>query len=419
MKLKQPYNMQEIKLPIYIKADINYSEILEKCKTAKNANGELFPIESIGNFEIHKNGKLMFKHLDSNLELFINPRIWNEVKAKDPSSGFYYKIDLNEDSNRLEGNTRKLHVAEETTTNLDITDSVDDIIDKIQEVQLKDVQYDPRLFVPIKTGKYLDKFWSRSIGILPGTNVMITGDPGIGKSSNMMDILIGIHETDISKRVLYISAEMNRNDMREFLQFYPGLDQINFLFLGEYLTDPNSEFKPFQALLASLEKGWDIVVLDSLFEIQSVIQEDLDINSFKRGEKWMLDLMNKHNAGFNRLNLYTSFLVIQQKNKSGQYVGSKRLEHMTTAFLQLLWDPKEHGKRYMVFEKNRKGKEKVKLYYTMDEKKGVVYDEVRHTKELEFMQILAENTGLGIDQMDETYFERLFNDQLVNQNEQA
>lgn len=411
--------MQKIKLPIYLKAEFNHSEIIEKCKTARNSAGELFPIDLIGSFEIHKNGKLMFKQLDSNLELFVNPRIWNEVKAKDPASGFYYKIDLNEDQGRLEGNIRKLHIAEEVNTDIDLPVVLEDIIDKIHEVQLKDIQYDPRLFVPIKTGKYLDKFWSRSNGILPGTNVMITGDPGIGKSSNMMDILIGIHETDSSKRVLYISAEMNRNDMREFLQFYPGLDTINFLFLGEYLTDPNSEFKPFQALLASLEKGWDIVVLDSLFEIQSMIQEDLDISSFKRGEKWMLDLMNKHNAGFNRLNLYTSFLVIQQKNKSGQYVGSKRLEHMTTAFLQLLWDPKEHGRRYMIFEKNRKGREKVKLYYNMDEKKGVVYDELRHTKELEFMEILKENTGLGIEQMDESYFDKLFSEQLENQDEQA
>ena len=92
---------------------------------------------------------------------------------------------------------------------------------------------------------------------------------------------------------------------------------------------------------------------------------------------------------------------------------------MTTAFLQLLWDPKEHGRRYMIFEKNRKGREKVKLYYNMDEKKGVVYDELRHTKELEFMEILKENTGLGIGQMDETYFDKLFSEQLENQDEQA
>ena len=122
----------------------------------------------------------------------------------------------------------------------------------------------------------------------------------------------------------------------------------------------------------------------------------------------MLDLMAKHNSGFNRLNLFTTFLIIQQKNKSGQYVGSKRLEHMTTAFLQLLWDPKEKGKRYMVFEKNRKGKEKVKLYYNLSKEKGITYDEVRHQKELEFMEILQQNNSLGIEELGQLSFEELF-----------
>jgi predicted ATP-dependent serine protease len=237
---------------------------------------------------------------------------------------------------------------------------------------------------------------------------MITGDPGIGKSSNLMDLLIGIKKTDPTKRVLYISAEMDKVDLEEFLQFYPGLEEIDFLFLGEYLTDPESKFKPYIALQATLEKGWDIVVVDSLYETQSMIQEDLDINSFKKGERYMLDLMKKHNSGFNRLNSYTAFLVIQQKNKSGQYVGSKRLEHMTTAFLQLLWDPKEKGKRYAIFEKNRKGKEKVKLYYNMDAAKGIIYDEVRHTKELEFMEIMQQNNLLGLDSLETVDFEKLF-----------
>lgn len=141
-------------------------------------------------------------------------------------------------------------------------------------------------------------------------------------------------------------------------------------------------------------------------------QEDLGINSFKKGERYMLDLMNKHNKGHNKLNLYTSFLAIQQKNKSGQYVGSKRLEHMTTGFLQLLWDPKEKGKRYMLFEKNRKGKEKVKLYYSLSKEKGIVYDEIRHRKELEFMEILQQNNGLDLDEIEELDFAKLFDAKL-------
>lgn len=81
---------------------------------------------------------------------------------------------------------------------------------------------------------------------------------------------------------------------------------------------------------------------------------------------------------------------------------------MTTGFLQLCWDPKEKGKRYMVFEKNRKGKEKIKLYYTLSNEKGIIYDSGRHIKEAEFFEMLSQNGGIMIDEMGQVDFEKLF-----------
>lgn len=252
-------------------------------------------------------------------------------------------------------------------------DSID-----IELVKLKDVEFDERLFVPIKTGTYLDEFVSRKGGFLPGINIMITGDPGVGKSSNLIEILVKAREVNPDIRVLYVSAEMDRNDVREFQEYYEGLADIEFFYLGEYVTDPNTTIPANIMLKAVLNKGYDLVVMDSLIEVQSTIQEELEL-SRNAGEKWVLDLMSLNNKGYNKTNAYTSFLAIQQKNKSGQYVGSKRLEHMTAAFLQMCWD---NGKRYMIFEKNRKGKEKVKLYYSFTPN-GIKYDEVRHKTELE------------------------------------
>jgi predicted ATP-dependent serine protease len=244
---------------------------------------------------------------------------------------------------------------------------------------------------------------------MPGINVMLTGDPGVGKSSNLMEILVNVKKHDPTKRVLYISAEMNELDVKEFEQYYPGLDEIDFLYIGNYVTDPDLNIKPYQALMGILHKGWDMVVMDSFVEVQSMIQEDLSLPS-KKAEKWMLDLMKRHNSGHNKENTFTTFLCIQQMNKGGTYVGSKRLEHMTSAFLTLCWDKKEKGKRYMMFEKNRKGKEKIKLYYTFDKNKGIIYDDVRYEKEMMIFERLQSPSEFGVEEFDLNSFEKLFSE---------
>ena len=287
-------------------------------------------------------------------------------------------------------------------------DELGDINLDITPTFLKDIQWDPKMFTPLKTGTFLDEFASTKGGWQPATNIMITGDPGIGKSSNMIEILTKIKELDPTKKVAYISAEMEAEDFEEFLQFYPGLESIPILFLGEYLHE--DKYPIWQVVQSFLNPGYDIVVLDSMIEIQMMIQEELNLPQ-KKGEAHMLKLMRKHNKGFNENKSYTCFLAIQQKNKSGQYVGSKRLEHMTTAFLQLLWDTKEKGKRYMIFEKNRKGSVKHRLYYSFGTE-GIVYDSKRYQQEKELLEL----TGISgadadsIAEMSLSEFSKMFSE---------
>ena len=306
-------------------------------------------------------------------------------------------------ANRLQKETKMQQVSEPAVTVFD-PDSVE-----VETTRLKDINFDPRMFQPIRTGTYMDEFVSYKGGFMPGINIMLTGDPGVGKSSNLMDILVNVKETDETKRVLYVSAEMNEIDVKEFEQYYPGLGEIDFLYIGNYVTNPDLNIKPYQALISVLNQGWDLVVMDSLVEVQSMVQEDLALPQ-KKAEKWMLDLMKTHNSGHNKKNIYTAFLCIQQKNKGGSYVGSKRLEHMTSAFLELCWDKKEKGKRYMMFEKNRKGKEKVKLYYNFAKEGGLVYDEVRHTKELQILERLQTTSEFAIDELTPSDLEALWAD---------
>jgi len=307
--------------------------------------------------------------------------------------------------------TRLKKVKEIETETSNTADSIDFDPDSISitTTKLKDIEFDPRLFEPIVTGTYFDSFVSYKGGIMPGTNILVTGDPGVGKSSNLMDILVNAKESNPDVRVLYVSAEMDRIDVKEFTQYYAGLEDIDFLYLGDYVSDPDISVKAYQALMAVLHKGWDLVVLDSLAEVQGMCADDLGLTG-KKAEKWLLDLLRKQNLGHNKANRYTSFLSIQQKTKGGTYVGSKRLEHMTTAFLNLGWSKTETGKRYMEFHKNRKGKEKVKLYYGFKKDGGIAYDSERHVSEMEILERASrtDSDELKFGQMNINEFEKMF-----------
>lgn len=262
----------------------------------------------------------------------------------------------------------------------------------IKTTLLSTVPVNPALYTPIKTGTDIDRFWSRKGGVLPGTITMVTGDPGIGKSSVLMDTLQGVKTVASEKKVLYVSAEMTRVDMMdpdEFLKFYPGIhDKIEFMFASDYVeSDEGPTFT--QALEVLLNRGYDIVVMDSMAEVQSLVQGDLGLGSGKIAEKFILNLLQKHTNANNERKTHTSFLMIQQVNKDGEFVGSMRLKHMITAFLQIKWDKENKGKKYMVFEKNRRGDVKKRLYFKLGN--GVEYDVQKYDEELELEELMTKN----------------------------
>ena len=51
----------------------------------------------------------------------------------------------------------------------------------VKTVKMDDMQFNKKLFEPMKTGTKVDPFFSMEGGVMPGTNVVITGDPGVGK----------------------------------------------------------------------------------------------------------------------------------------------------------------------------------------------------------------------------------------------
>ena len=240
-------------------------------------------------------------------------------------------------------------------------------------VQINQVTYDPELFEAHKTETPIDGMFSINGGIPKATNWMVVGDPGVGKSTVMMDVISNIQQRN--GKVLFISAEMSRVDLYLYVQRYPKFGDIDIFFTGEY------EGKDFKADFESLLKeGWDLVLLDSFVEVQQEIKELCHISS-TAAEKYLLNLMYQQNLGQNEEKRYTSFLNIQQVNKGGNFVGSNKLKHMTTGMMEIRFEDMEaQDERYIVFSKNRRGHVGKKMYFTLESTGDVTYDFERFKK---------------------------------------
>jgi len=234
--------------------------------------------------------------------------------------------------------------------------------------QMKDISFDPKIFIPLKTDSgLLDEFISSTGGFLPATNLICIGDPGIGKSTVMLDLLIRVKEKNPEARILFISGEMSSIDMVGYCRRYPKMLNLDILFMEDYLEE-----NPRQVLEQTLGQGWDLVLIDSWAEVTDGVREFYNWDR-RKTESWMLDLLRKHNKGENELGKYTCFIPIQQVTKGGEFVGSNKLKHMTTGMIELRLD-KPTGIRFMYFSKNRRGTVGEKLSFILQN------DAVQYTK---------------------------------------
>lgn len=216
----------------------------------------------------------------------------------------------------------------------------------INTVKMKDLKFDPSLFEPMKTGRAIDHHFSSEGGIMRGTNYAIVGDPGVGKTTVMMDIIADMHNS--GKKVLFISGEMNSIDMYGYVTRFPKFGDLPILFMGDYI-----EQDCIKTLESILSQGWDAVLIDSMAEIvNAVVDSSKKYMSSKKAETDILNLFEKHNKGQNSGKVNTCFLVIQQVTKQGNFAGSNRFKHMMTGMAHMKFSD---GNRIFYFSKNRRG----------------------------------------------------------------
>ena len=246
-------------------------------------------------------------------------------------------------------------------------------------VKMRDVRFDKDLFINFRTQTILDNLLCSYQGLPKGVNYMIIGDPGVGKTTIILDMLANIRKAQPSARILFISAEMNEIDLAIYVERFPKFGDLDILFIEGGFDECGHSW---QTVADTLDDGWDIVAIDSFHELQGIVKEEENVTN-KRAESMLLSLIKQQNKAQNDRSVNTTFLTIQQVTKSGAFVGSNRLKHMITAMMELRLDnPKNiYSDRYITFSKHRRGDVGVKLYYNLSTTGDVDFDEERYEQD--------------------------------------
>lgn len=261
---------------------------------------------------------------------------------------------------------------------------------KGRTVRMSDIRFDPSLFMNYMTGTVLDEILCSYRGLPKGVNYMVIGDPGVGKTTIILDMLSDIRERHPGVKVLFISAEMNEIDLAIYVQRFPKFQNLDILFV-EPDFDEGAESHNFQMVSEILQQGWDVVAIDSFHELQGIVKEEESV-TLKKAESMLLSLIKQQNKADNAAQINTTFLTIQQVTKSGAFIGSNRLKHAITAMMELrLENPKNvYSDRYAVFTKHRRGDVGVRLYYDLSTTGDVFYNEERFNQDRQIRKLQSE-----------------------------
>ena len=171
-------------------------------------------------------------------------------------------------------------------------------------------------------------------GIVPGSIILLGGDPGIGKSTLLLQFALSA----MSKRILYVSGEESEKQIKM------RAERINKSSKNCYILTETNTQNVFQQI-ESLEP--EILVIDSIQTLHSSQIESSpgSVSQVKACTSELLKYAKKSG---------TAVLLIGHINKDGAIAGPKILEHMVDTVLQFEGD-RNYIYRILRTVKNRFG----------------------------------------------------------------
>ena len=200
---------------------------------------------------------------------------------------------------------------------------------KVMKVSDIEVSDEPRLRMP---SAELNRVLGG--GLVPGSLVLVGGEPGIGKSTLVLQNILSIR----SRKVLYVSGEESPQQIKM------RADRIGRAGDNCYLVTETSLENVFEHI-REIEPG--LVVIDS---IQTIASSDLEsssgsVSQVRECAVRLLQYAKEHNV---------PVFIIGHINKEGSIAGPKVLEHIVDAVLQFEGDS-QHMYRLLRSIKNRFG----------------------------------------------------------------
>jgi len=236
------------------------------------------------------------------------------------------------------------------------------------------VVVDPNMFQYYLTNTEIDEIFSDDGGAMAATSIMVSGGPGVGKSTLLFWMVSVLRALYPDKKIAIVSSEMEREDLLYEAIKKPWMNTLDFILTAEYESNLD------MAIRKIFYDGFDIILLDSFADICEKLKDFCGYTTSK-AENFLLARMKEAKGGKNKTGAFTLTLAIQQVTKSGNFAGSNKLKHNTTGMLELRRE--SSGDRYMVFTKNRRcgihvGK---KLYYFLGANNAISFDSERWERE--------------------------------------
>ena len=173
-------------------------------------------------------------------------------------------------------------------------------------------------------------------GLVPGSIVLLGGEPGIGKSTLLLQTMLNLSE----KRILYVSGEESAHQLKMRAErILPDASNDNFLILCE-----NSLEKIFDHIK---EEKPELVIIDS---IQTISTEDIESSAGSLAQ------VRECAASLLRFSKTSGIpvILIGHITKEGTLAGPKILEHIVDTVIQFEGD-QHHMYRILRSIKNRFG----------------------------------------------------------------